>query len=153
MMLPFLCLFLGFYNNVCLFCCVDSNKMGVTVSRMMSRATPATPNTIDGINAAEIEMNSSTQGHGTYFGPLFVVDGNAGRLMNSSRGQTGQAFWDEILNILSGGPGGLNDLAGFGNIYNQVNRRYQQSLINLHPYNSLPIYCIYALNKSSQLLK
>nr|KAJ3417958.1 hypothetical protein HK105_000552 [Polyrhizophydium stewartii] len=69
--------------------------------------------------AAAAARSTLLQAGGTYFGPHFVFDEQQGDQPNGP--QTTQAFWDEILNVLAGGPGAADaELAGLGNVYSQM---------------------------------
>ncbi|KAH9249106.1 hypothetical protein BASA81_013179 [Batrachochytrium salamandrivorans] len=59
--------------------------------------------------------------NGTYFGPHFLIDSSHPQIQPGQPLQATQAFWDEILNVLSGGPGAADtEMTGLGNIYNQL---------------------------------
>eukprot|EP00842_Homolaphlyctis_polyrhiza_P007001 jgi/Hompol1/890/HPOL_002594-RA len=72
-------------------------------------------------NTAETGISNLRSSGGTYFGPNFVFDASTVQRYPGQPLQTTQAFWDEILSVLSGGPGSAEtEMAGLGNVYTQA---------------------------------
>ncbi|OAJ37548.1 hypothetical protein BDEG_21558 [Batrachochytrium dendrobatidis JEL423] len=105
--------------------------MGNTLTLPSTQRSPSTEtpnNTAVPGNASNHQPDNTSatiasmlQTNNTYFGPHFVFDNENQQAHPDQPLQANQAFWDEILNVLAGGPGAAEtELAGLQNMYNQL---------------------------------